>query len=84
MYLRFVSGRSTLPGSDIQFTHKVASITNNNDNLFPVGSTCFFTLKIPDYSSYEIFKEKLKYAIYECKEIDNDFYNRDAININDD
>ena len=39
----------------------------------PTSTTCYFTLGLPQYSSYEILNEKLKYAIHNCNSIDADF-----------
>ena len=33
---------------------------------------CFFSLELPRYSSLEIMKEKLRYAIFNCTAIDGD------------
>lgn len=38
-----------------------------NDFLLPSASTCTNCLKLPEYSSKEILKRKLLYAIYECQ-----------------
>ena len=43
------------------------------DKYYPTGSTCFFTLKLPKYSSKKILEEKLKYVINNCNEIDTDY-----------
>ena len=43
------------------------------DISLPLSHTCFFTLDIPSYSSYDILFNKLLYAIKFCGEIDNDF-----------
>ena len=34
---------------------------------------CFFALLLPQYSSFEILKARLLYAISSCREIDSDF-----------
>ena len=78
LYLRFVWGRDTLPSSRIvSYTHRVIPLGKVSDSILPIGSTCFFTLKVPEYSSLKVFEAKLKYAIYNCSEIDNDFNNHD-------
>ena len=46
---------------------------SNPDRRLPSATTCYFTLKLPNYSSYEILYEKLKYVITNCSEIDADF-----------
>jgi E3 ubiquitin-protein ligase HERC2 len=45
---------------------------NNPDIALPTSHTCFFSLEVPKYSSFEILKEKLKYAISHCQAIDTD------------
>ena len=74
-YLKYVSGRSKLPDpNEIKFTHIIAkSSCSDADKRLPTATTCYFTLKLPPYSSYEILKEKLRYVINNCSEIDTDF-----------
>ena len=45
----------------------------------PESYTCFFLLKLPNYSSKSVLREKLKYAIHFCKSIDTDDYARIAL-----
>lgn len=52
---------------------------NPPDYFLPESYTCFFLLKLPRYSSKDILREKLKYAIYFCKSIDTDDYARIAL-----
>jgi E3 ubiquitin-protein ligase HERC2 len=49
------------------------------DDFLPESYTCFFLLKMPRYSSKEILRDKLKYAIHFCKSIDTDEYARIAL-----
>jgi hypothetical protein len=42
------------------------------DTHLPHAQTCFFTLSIPDYSSKELMKEKLLYAIKNSPNMDAD------------
>ena len=42
------------------------------DNYFPVAHTCFWSLELPAYSSEEVLREKLRYAIFNCMAIDGD------------
>ena len=75
MYLRFVWGRSRLPltSKDFHMSHRIEIIHHAHPDLaLPQSHTCFFSLEIPKYSSYEILKEKLKYAITHCQAIDTD------------
>ena len=68
-YLKFVSGRTRLPKSGIgySYTHTITQVSINNK--FPRSSTCFFTLKLPNYDSQEEFIEKMKYSIENCSDI---------------
>jgi hypothetical protein len=46
---------------------------SNPDDYLPEAQTCFCTLSLPPYSSYEVMRSKLLYAITTCREIDTDF-----------
>ncbi len=46
---------------------------NSPDTRLPSSTTCYFTLKLPEYSTESVLKEKLKYVIVNCSEIDADF-----------
>jgi hypothetical protein len=48
------------------------------DDVLPVSHTCFFSLELPRYSSYERMREKILYAITNCRSIDIDFALNDA------
>ena len=39
------------------------------DDFLPESYTCFFLLKMPRYTSIDVLREKLKYAIHFCKSI---------------
>ena len=79
-YLRFVSGRSRLPDpKDICFEHKIQAYMHiTPDKRMPTSSTCYFTLNLPKYSTYEILREKLRYVINNCSSIDTDFFPEDG------
>eukprot|EP01119_Soliformovum_irregulare_P023983 TRINITY_DN8500_c0_g1_i1.p1 TRINITY_DN8500_c0_g1~~TRINITY_DN8500_c0_g1_i1.p1 ORF type:complete len:1141 (-),score=425.00 TRINITY_DN8500_c0_g1_i1:16-3438(-) len=74
LFLRFVWGRSRLPNSHEDFDEKFVIMPThvNNDNILPISHTCFFQLELPAYSSDEVMKTKILYAINECREIDAD------------
>uniref|UniRef100_A0A7S3JQH8 Uncharacterized protein n=1 Tax=Aureoumbra lagunensis TaxID=44058 RepID=A0A7S3JQH8_9STRA len=42
------------------------------DDFFPIGHTCFFAIDLPAYSSFEIARKKIRYAIHNCRAIDGD------------
>ena len=44
----------------------------------PTASTCFFDLHLPRYTSGEALKERLLYAIYNCRGIDLDYVVKDS------
>ena len=75
LYLKFVSGRTRLPDSrSLNFTHKIQRLNKRNpDDYMPTSTTCYFTLNLPDYSTYEILRDKLRYVIHNCNSIDADF-----------
>ncbi|OII74634.1 large protein with a SPRY domain and HECT domain [Cryptosporidium ubiquitum] len=52
---------------------------NREDHLLPTSHTCFFQLELPMYSSKEILKERLFYAITEGIAIDIDNIESDTI-----
>merc|ERR1712176_321658 len=42
------------------------------DDCLPFAHTCYFTLDLPRYSTKDILRKKLKFAIENCPEIDGD------------
>jgi hypothetical protein len=74
MFLKFVWGRSKLPAGKNFRKFKIAGSgrSGNVDGYLPVSHTCFFTLDLPAYSSKDVMKAKLTYAIYNCQAIDLD------------
>jgi hypothetical protein len=73
--VKFTWGRSRLPlkGSDFSQRFKLQTFNKSPaDNYYPVSHTCFFSLELPRYSSLQIMKEKLRYAIFNCEAIDGD------------
>lgn len=43
-------------------------------DALPTSQTCFFQIRLPDYTSQEILADKLRYAIKHCRSIDMDNY----------
>jgi len=77
LFLRFCWGRSRLPLTVTAFAgkkFKIDSITrgSNPDLNLPEACTCYFTLKLPLYTTIDIMRTKLIYAIYNCVAIDMD------------
>lgn len=80
MFLRFVWGQSRLPNNPADFTMKFKINPELNvrgklgpDGQLPVSHTCFFTLDLPQYSRFEVMRDKLVYAFTNCPSIDADF-----------
>jgi hypothetical protein len=74
LFLRFVWGRSRLPASGEFRKFKLTKLNKggNIDDYLPVSHTCFFQLDLPSYSTKEIMRDKLLYAITHCQAIDLD------------
>jgi hypothetical protein len=73
--VQFVWGRCRLPLTAAQFTNrfKIQSFNKSPpDAYYPEAHTCFFSIELPRYSSLEVMKEKLRYAIFNCQAIDGD------------
>jgi len=73
--LKFTWGRTRLPltAADFPQRFKLQSFHRSPpDAYYPAAHTCFFSLELPRYSSLEIMREKLRYAIFNCEAIDGD------------
>lgn len=77
-FLRFVWARSRMPTSAKEFpTHfklqRLQGISaTQTDTYLPHAQTCFFSLALPTYSSKEILRDKLLYAIKNSPNMDAD------------
>lgn len=80
-YLRFVWGRTRLPLSVNEWDrkHKINLLRvggededQDPDDYLPVGHTCFFSVDLPNYTSMQVCKDKVFYAITHCVTIDAD------------
>jgi len=70
LFLRFASGMERLPARK----DKYLTISRlYGCDVLPHSATCFFTVKIPHYSSLKIMKKLLLVAITSCSSIDADF-----------
>lgn len=69
LYLKFVWGRSRLPVLKADMSsddyHKLHKCSKSDDGL-PEAHTCFFQLDLPSYSTIDIMRAKLLYAIQSC------------------
>ena len=78
LFLRFVWARSRMPASAQEFplNFKLQSAqggaTEHPDSYLPHAQTCFFSLSLPNYSTKEIQREKLLYAINNSPNMDAD------------
>ena len=81
-FVNFCSGRSRLPPSAAQFpmTFKLQAPHPQSradpDKYLPIAQTCFFSLSLPKYSSIEVMRSKLLYAIGNTDLMDADFLMR--------
>lgn len=75
LFLRFISGRSRLPkdSQDIGQRFQIMIVDRQTDSL-PTAQTCFFQLRLGSYSSKEIMKKRMHYAMIHCRAIDADNY----------
>eukprot|EP01012_Entosiphon_sulcatum_P008571 TRINITY_DN14699_c0_g1_i1.p1 TRINITY_DN14699_c0_g1~~TRINITY_DN14699_c0_g1_i1.p1 ORF type:complete len:4388 (+),score=508.78 TRINITY_DN14699_c0_g1_i1:36-13199(+) len=78
-FMRFVSGRERAPTRlKIMPLHPPSSSHPlSDDHYLPGASTCFFWISLPKYSSVDVMREKLLYAIHNCADIDADYRVRD-------
>jgi hypothetical protein len=69
LFLRFVWARSRMPASaqDLPMNFKLqggqGTAKEKPDSYLPHAQTCFFSLSLPAYTSKEILRAKLLYAI---------------------
>jgi hypothetical protein len=75
LFLRFVWGRSRLPLTSEDWEQRFVLMPCHRpspDLNLPMSHTCFNQLELPRYSAKHILRDKLKYAINECRAIDTD------------
>jgi len=80
LFLTFVWGRNRLPlteqdwGDTVMRVHELntTNLRGTADQFFPVSHTCFFSIEWPAYSNASIARDKLLYAIRNCRSIDAD------------
>ena len=82
-FVNFVSARSRLPNSVDEFPmnfkiqNPKPSAREHPDVHFPHSQTCFFTLSLPFYSAQPICEQKLRYAMENSPNMDDDYNNRE-------
>jgi hypothetical protein len=68
-FIKFTWAQERLPSTDEEFVKSHTRLlikyvsTSNPDSRFPKADTCFFNLELPSYSSKEILKDRLLFAI---------------------
>ncbi|KAF0693119.1 Aste57867_15865 [Aphanomyces stellatus] len=79
LFLRFVWARSRMPNSakDFPMNFKIQAphdqgARSQPDQYLPHAQTCFFSLSLPTYSTKDILREKLLYAIENSPNMDAD------------
>jgi hypothetical protein len=81
LFLRFVWARSRMPASlsELSMNFKIQSSSRGTDDAgcspdsyLPTAQTCFFSLALPSYSSKEVLRTKLLYAIENSPNMDAD------------
>ena len=81
-FLQFVWARNRLPmkESDFEAPFKLQKDTlkKEGDKALPSASTCFFSLSLPPYSTKELLKEKLLFAIKNVTTMETDFQTNSA------
>jgi len=84
LFLQFVWARNRLPmrASDFEAPFKIQKDSLNTgeraDQALPSASTCFFSLTLPEYSSQDILREKLLFAINNVTTMETDFQTNSA------
>jgi|LauGreDrversion4_2_1035121.scaffolds.fasta_scaffold692902_1 E3 ubiquitin-protein ligase HERC2 len=74
LYLKYVWGRSRLPMNldSLSRKHTIEYFKSRTKDSLPIAHTCFFRIDLPDYTSAEILKQRLLYAVQYCGDIDAD------------
>jgi len=63
LFLAFVTGSSVLPVASNTFRITVQKVKSASTNSLPISHTCFNSLDLPAYTSYEEFERKMLLAI---------------------
>uniref|UniRef100_A0A6B2L8M4 HECT domain-containing protein n=1 Tax=Arcella intermedia TaxID=1963864 RepID=A0A6B2L8M4_9EUKA len=72
-FLQFVWARTRIPASGLSMNLKIQrSRKDFPDHFLPTTQTCFFSISLPTYSSIEVTRKQLLYAITHCADMDND------------
>lgn len=75
-FVRFAWAQERLPADDQEFARSQTRMMIKpgpvSDQVFPTADTCFFNLSLPVYSSPDIMRERLLFAIHTDGAMDND------------
>jgi len=77
-FVRFAWAQERLPADDAEFARTNTRMllkpfaTSSPDTTFPKADTCFFNVMLPAYSTQEILKERLLFAINNTSNMDAD------------
>jgi len=70
-FIQFAWAQERLPATDAEFDRtgtrmmiKPYTGTSNPDDMFPKADTCFFNLMLPEYSSPELLRQRLLFAVH--------------------
>jgi hypothetical protein len=83
-FLQFVWARNRLPMKESAFEapfkiqKDTAGAGGGADAALPSASTCFFSLTLPEYSSKDILKQKLLFAVENVFTMESDYVTNDA------
>ena len=80
-FLRFVWARPSLPPKGAPFPQKfkvqgcagAEEGKSQPEQHLPRAHTCFFSINLPKYPTEEMMARKIRYAIFNCTEMDADF-----------
>jgi len=85
-FLSFIWARERLPQTEEEWGDQSMKIhtleASPADQHMPVTHTCFFSMEWPRYTSFEIAKSKLLYAIVNCTDMDMDATTEGRANLN--
>ena len=76
--LEFVCARSRIPAPPHPPISFKIAVVKGGDEMLPQSQTCFSILKIPAYSSEEVMRKQLLYAIYNAPTMELDVQLHDA------
>jgi len=79
-FIKFCYGQERLPVNDEEFERrnirlmlKPSVSENRGDGALPKADTCFFNLELPSYSSKEVMRDRMRFAItFDCDSMNAD------------